>query len=71
MNLTPEHEGLNMLTICKRLICVLFLVLIAGPPLGCLTIGGPPDKDHHDVNVGGDKGVNVDHQDKDHGNDQH
>jgi hypothetical protein len=49
-----------MVTIGKKLLSVLILVLIAAAPLGCLSINSPP-KEQTDVKIGGDKGVVVEH----------
>lgn len=51
-----------MLTVCKKAMCALVLVMIAGASLGCLNINKPPDNQPRtEVKVGGDKGVVVDH----------
>jgi len=52
-----------MVTIGKHVLGFLLLVLIAAAPLGCLSINKPPDNQPKtEVNVGGDRGVTVDHQ---------
>ncbi len=52
-----------MVTIGKRVLSSLLLVIIAAAPLGCLNINKPPDNQPKtEVNVGGDRGVNVDHR---------
>jgi hypothetical protein len=51
-----------MFTIGKKVLCVLLLVCMAVMPLGCLSINKPPDNQPKtQVNVGGDRGVHVDH----------
>ena len=54
-----------MFKICKKTLCVLLLVLIAGVSVGCLSIGGSRDDRRPEVKIGGDKGVVVDHPDND------
>ena len=50
-----------MSKISKKVLCFLLLVFIAAAPLGCLSINEPPDKHKTEVNIGGDKGVVVEH----------
>ena len=52
-----------MFTIIKKTLSVLLLAFVAAAPLACLSINEPP-KDNQpktEVNVGGDRGVTVDH----------
>ena len=52
-----------MVTIGKKILSLLLLACIAAAPLGCLTINKPPDNQPKtEVNVGGDRGVTVEHQ---------
>jgi hypothetical protein len=51
-----------MFAIGKKVLCLLLLVCMAAAPLGCLTVNKEPEKQPKtEVNVGGDRGVNVDH----------
>jgi hypothetical protein len=56
-----------MVTIGKKVLGLLLLVCVAAAPLACLTINRPSDEQRKDgqhkteVNVGGDRGVTVDH----------
>ena len=61
-----------MLTICKKAVCVFLMVLIAGAAFSCVNINRPPEKDREtNVNVGGDKGVVVEHPGGDADKDKH
>ena len=54
-----------MLTIGRKFLTVLILALVAGAPLGCLSINKPADNQPKtEVNVGGDRGVTVDHNNR-------
>lgn len=51
-----------MITIGKKVLGLLLLVLIAVAPLGCLSINKPADNQPKtEVNVGGQHGVTVEH----------
>ncbi len=51
-----------MVTIGKAVLSVLILVFVSAAPLGCLNINKPPDNQPKtEVNVGGERGVTVDH----------
>ena len=51
-----------MFTLVKKMLCLLLLVCMATAPLGCLNINKPPDNQPKtEVNVGGDRGVTVEH----------
>ena len=54
-----------MVTIGKRLLGLLLLVLVAAMPLGCASTNGGPREERtaRDVKVGGDKGVVVERSD--------
>ena len=61
-----------MFTICRKALCALLLVVMAGASLGCVNIGSPPERERKsEVKIGGDKGVVVDHPDRDTDNDRH
>jgi hypothetical protein len=56
-------KGLQMFTIVKKTLSALLLVFVAAGPMACLNINSPPEnKPGTEVNVGGDRGVTVDHK---------
>ena len=53
-----------MFRIAKKVLSVLLLVFMTVAPLACLNINEPPkdNKPNTEVNVGGERGVTVDHK---------
>jgi len=63
MDWVSSQKGLQMLTIGKTVLKLLLLVCLSAAPLACLSITTPSDNQPKtEVNVGGDRGVTVEHR---------